>query len=143
MKRLMIFVAAFLLVLPLHIQTGHALATAQRAAAAGRKQCCHGCKSKYCSRTNCGTTCKQGPKCQGCWKDTCIATSSQTQPQLFSGTCPSPDHYINTAGQCVHRPIQSQTVPQGATAQCRDGTYSFSHFRRGTCSHHSGVARWL
>jgi Protein of unknown function (DUF3761) len=31
----------------------------------------------------------------------------------------------------------------GATAQCRDGTYSFSASNSGTCSHHSGVARWL
>jgi hypothetical protein len=25
---------------------------------------------------------------------------------------------------------------------CADGTYSFSQHRRGTCSHHGGVARW-
>src|SRR5262245_3745867 len=29
------------------------------------------------------------------------------------------------------------------SAICRDGTYSFSASRRGTCSNHSGVARWL
>jgi hypothetical protein len=33
--------------------------------------------------------------------------------------------------------------PPGATARCRDGTYSFSAHRSGTCSHHGGVARWL
>jgi Protein of unknown function (DUF3761) len=33
--------------------------------------------------------------------------------------------------------------PPGATARCRDGTYSFSQHRQGTCSHHSGVAEWL
>ena len=36
-----------------------------------------------------------------------------------------------------------ETPPVGATAKCRDGTYSFSQFRRGTCSHHGGVAQWL
>lgn len=40
-------------------------------------------------------------------------------------------------------PIRSSTVPAGATARCRDGTYSFSRNRRGTCSHHGGVAEWL
>lgn len=30
----------------------------------------------------------------------------------------------------------------GATAQCRDGTLSYSQHRRGTCSHHKGVAVW-
>jgi hypothetical protein len=34
-------------------------------------------------------------------------------------------------------------APPGATAQCRDGTYSYSAHRSGTCSHHGGVAVWL
>jgi hypothetical protein len=34
-------------------------------------------------------------------------------------------------------------APPGATALCRDGTYSFSQTRSGTCSHHGGVATWL
>lgn len=34
-------------------------------------------------------------------------------------------------------------APPGATAQCRDGSYSFSLRHSGTCSHHGGVARWL
>jgi len=33
--------------------------------------------------------------------------------------------------------------PPGATAICRDGTFSFSLHRSGTCSHHGGVAQWL
>jgi hypothetical protein len=37
----------------------------------------------------------------------------------------------------------SASVPPGATARCRDGTYSFSEHRAGTCSHHGGVAAWL
>jgi hypothetical protein len=39
---------------------------------------------------------------------------------------------------------RAQTAPPpGATARCRDGTYSFSQHRSGTCSHHGGVAVWL
>ncbi len=34
-------------------------------------------------------------------------------------------------------------APSGATARCRDGTYSFSAHRSGTCSHHDGVSAWL
>lgn len=30
----------------------------------------------------------------------------------------------------------------GATAKCRDGSLSYSAHRRGTCSHHGGVAIW-
>ena len=54
-----------------------------------------------------------------------------------------PRSYTNRAGQRVQSPTKSSTVPKGATAQCRDGSYSFSQSRRGTCSHHGGVGRWL
>lgn len=54
------------------------------------------------------------------------------------------NHYRNVDGQSVHSPAYSPGgVPAGATAQCADGTYSFSTHRRGTCSHHGGVAKWL
>lgn len=48
--------------------------------------------------------------------------------------------YINSDGQCVHRPESASAPPSGATAQCKDGTYSFSTHRSGTCSSHGGVA---
>ena len=53
------------------------------------------------------------------------------------------DSYINSSGHCVRRPVQAPRRPSGATARCRDGTFSFSEHRRGTCSHHGGVAEWL
>ena len=37
----------------------------------------------------------------------------------------------------------SDAAPPGATARCRDGTYSFSKHHQGMCSHHGGVAAWL
>ncbi|HEX5852403.1 MAG TPA: DUF3761 domain-containing protein [Solirubrobacteraceae bacterium] len=51
--------------------------------------------------------------------------------------------YVNSAGNTVCNPEESPTAPAGATAECEDGTYSFSESRSGTCSHHGGVARWL
>lgn len=59
-----------------------------------------------------------------------------------SGICGT-DYYRNVSGRCVHRPVQSSTVPQGAHARCRDGSYSFSEHHRGTRSYHGGVAQWL
>lgn len=32
--------------------------------------------------------------------------------------------------------------PRGATAKCKDGTYSYSAHFSGTCSHHHGVRYW-
>ena len=53
--------------------------------------------------------------------------------------------YVNSQGRWVPSPQRTpdNKPPTGASAQCRDGTYSFSQSRRGTCSHHGGVARWL
>lgn len=63
-------------------------------------------------------------------------------PASQAFACPS-GYYQNSKGRCVHRPVSANRAPSGASAQCRDGTYSFSQSRRGTCSHHGGVARWL
>lgn len=53
--------------------------------------------------------------------------------------------YVNSSGNVVHRPAHtvSGDAPAGASAQCRDGSYSFSQHRSGTCSHHGGVAKWF
>jgi energy-converting hydrogenase Eha subunit F len=51
--------------------------------------------------------------------------------------------YINAYGNMVLRPYKAPAVPAGASAKCWDGTFSFSQTRRGTCSHHGGVAEWL
>ena len=68
---------------------------------------------------------------------------------LWSGSYYNPrpsyavHYYTNSAGQRVQSPTYYPSAPRGATARCVDGTYSFSQNRRGTCSHHGGVAQWL
>ena len=69
-------------------------------------------------------------------------TSVVSAPAEARGTCGT-NSYIKARGRCVHRPVRSPSIPVGATARCRDGTYSFSQSRRGTCSWHGGVAAWL
>lgn len=51
-------------------------------------------------------------------------------------------YYNNVNGISVQSPTHYSTRPAGATARCRDGSYSFSLSRRGTCSHHGGVVEW-
>jgi len=65
------------------------------------------------------------------------------QQQKAKPKCADTGTYVNSQGQTVKRPENCSSAPQGATAQCRDGTYSFSKSRRGTCAHHGGVAKWL
>lgn len=60
-------------------------------------------------------------------------------PAINSASCEA-DYYRNVDGNCVHRPSNN---PSGATAKCRDGSYSYSQHRQGTCSGHGGVAQWL
>src|SRR5258708_38136285 len=71
------------------------------------------------------------------------ATATDTNPKPGKPNCTNSGTYVNSKGQTVPRPENCSAAPKGATAQCRDGSYSFSQSRRGTCSHHGGVAKWL
>lgn len=68
---------------------------------------------------------------------------SQTSDKRTSVNNNSKKFYKNSQGDKVQSPTFYESAPQGATAECTDGTYSFSRSRRGTCSHHGGVKRWL
>jgi len=77
-----------------------------------------------------------------------VQTSSTSQNTSNHDTresvkCNDNGTYVNNQGQKVKRPENCSGPPPRATAQCRDGTYSFSMNHRGTCSHHGGVAKWL
>lgn len=50
------------------------------------------------------------------------------------------------AAPVTRGPVSGQNTnpggPSGATAKCRDGSYSHSAHRSGTCARHGGVAQW-
>lgn len=73
---------------------------------------------------------------QGEYMPECDALKDGFRP-AYGKTCGSDCPRTNSPTPPANAP------PAGATAQCRDGSYSFSQHRRGTCSHHGGVARWL
>lgn len=68
---------------------------------------------------------------------------SVSRPATSSTLKTNVKYYTNTKGERVQSPTYYASPPAGATALCRDQTYSFSRSRRGTCSHHGGVAKWL
>lgn len=70
------------------------------------------------------------------------ATAAPAHPLTTAPLCRA-GYYRNVSNQCVRRPSRSATTPAGATALCRDNTYSFSEHASGTCSHHGGVSRWI
>jgi hypothetical protein len=62
----------------------------------------------------------------------CVTVAVQPQPLVLSE-------------QSVLVVEPSALVPEESlppTAICRDGAYSYSAHRSGTCSHHGGVAEW-
>jgi hypothetical protein len=69
-------------------------------------------------------------------------TVIQQEVDLNTETAPN-GYYKNVDGNSVPSPYIAPSAPAGASAQCRDGTYSFSQHRQGTCSGHGGVSRWL
>lgn len=77
-------------------------------------------------------------------QDSAIMTLTPvTSPVTTQVPLSNNNYYTNAAGNEVHSPAYAPSTPAGATARCKDGTYSFSQSRRGTCSHHGGVAQWL
>jgi hypothetical protein len=69
-----------------------------------------------------------------------VLVSAHAFAYQSSGTTPNESDldnhnaYVNRDGQLVHAPAHSLSgrAPEGATARCRDGTYSFSRHRTGT-----------
>jgi uncharacterized protein YraI len=70
-------------------------------------------------------------------------TKNKVKPTVVAVPTSTVRYYTNHSGERVQSPTYYNAPPAGATALCRDGTYSFSRNRRGTCSHHGGVVRWL
>lgn len=70
-----------------------------------------------------------------------VAVSLAGYLQARTGTLPPEPRSVPSA---VSTPAEPEPAPppKGATALCRDGTYSFSKTRSGACSYHGGVKEW-
>jgi hypothetical protein len=94
-------------------------------------------------------TCLSGPAAGACDHSLLTPGELARVHKVEAGT-PAPSHttghgYVNSQGERVPSPTWTSDgrAPAGASAKCRDGSFSFSRSRRGTCSHHGGVASWL
>ncbi|MDB5715212.1 MAG: hypothetical protein JWO15_2609 [Sphingomonadales bacterium] len=72
-----------------------------------------------------------------------VARETRHHQVQTSDQSPGNEYYTARSGHRVHRPMKAANAPRGASAQCRDNSWSFSENHRGTCSHHGGVSRWL
>jgi hypothetical protein len=68
--------------------------------------------------------------------------ASKEKPAVVARSQGSNGYYMSSDGSMIHTPATG-TVDYGpVTAICADGSRSFSHHTRGTCSHHGGVQSW-
>lgn len=70
---------------------------------------------------------------------TLIAPAMVATAPTVLASCSSSE-YENVDGDCIPLPNGDSS---GASAQCEDGSYSYSTHRSGTCSGHGGVDQWL
>jgi hypothetical protein len=102
------------------------------------------------------TTCKDGTTSTSTGKGTCsghggIQKATKAKAATPAATpapaaAPAPSKTMAksaTASKSAPTATAGNTDPTGATAKCKDGTYSKSAHRSGTCSSHGGVAEWL
>lgn len=75
-------------------------------------------------------------KCPTAGATTTTTTTSVSAPPTRSTTTTTTTTTTVPRGSSVG-------APAGATAKCKDGTYSMSKTHSGSCSHHGGVAAWL
>jgi len=73
------------------------------------------------------------------------ASSAPAAPAAAASSAPAAPAAAksSTASKSATTEAASNTDPTGATAKCKDGTYSKSQHHSGTCSSHGGVAEWL
>ena len=68
--------------------------------------------------------------------------SSHCHTRPSHRSVPAGHHFFGFFGH-RNRTTNSNAVPSGATAECADGTFSFSPNRQEACLDRGGVKRWL
>jgi hypothetical protein len=72
--------------------------------------------------------------CAAAWKEMAPAQKGVMTYKAWDAKCLAKSYVV---------PANESAIPAGATAKCKDGTYSMSKTTSGRCSHHGGVDRVL
>ena len=89
------------------------------------------------------STCKDGTTSTSTGKGTCSGHGGVQKATPATPAAAAPAAAAPAAAKSAPTATASNTDPTGATAKCKDGTYSKSQHHSGTCSSHGGVAQWL
>jgi hypothetical protein len=71
----------------------------------------------------------------------CRSSTATAAPHTTVAPAPKPSTTAAPAGGSKSPGVDNN--PIGATAQCKDGTYSHAKTHQGACSRHGGVAKWM
>jgi Protein of unknown function (DUF3761) len=72
-----------------------------------------------------------------------VIASLLVVPALAADDAPMPRRPQSAAAPTAPAAMVPGPAPDGATAICKDGTYTMSHSYSGACSSHHGVTKWL
>jgi hypothetical protein len=108
------------------------------------------CKDGTTSKAGQGACSHHGGVNKGAAASSAATSSAPAAPTPAATAAPTPP----AAAAAPTKPAGSSTAsagngvsenndPTGAMAKCKDGLYSHSKHRTGTCSRHGGVAQWL
>ena len=101
------------------------------------KACSADWKAQKTARTSGSQTHKQ-------FMTTCLAAGSPgVAPSPPAASVPVQQPGKGTPNAGVAPSMAAASAPTGATAKCKDGTFSMSKHHSGSCSHHGGVAQFL
>jgi hypothetical protein len=91
------------------------------------------------------TTCKDGTTSSATGRGACSGhggVQKATSSGSAASSAPAPSTTASKSAAATPKST-GNTDPTGATAKCKDGTYSKSTHHSGTCSKHGGVDQWL
>jgi hypothetical protein len=96
-----------------------------------------------CAADTATTTCKDGTTSTATGRGACSGHGGVQKAASAPAAAPAAQPKSSTASKSAPTAKAGNTDPTGATAKCKDGTYSKSQHHSGTCSSHGGVAEWL
>jgi hypothetical protein len=124
--------------------------------AAATKKAAAAAKAVTCSDGTIGTAGRGACSHHGGVKGNAIANAPvivpPTTPPTTPPTAPVTAPVTRSAPPAAPAARKTQTVgsgggednnPVGSIAQCKDGMYSHAQHRRGACSRHGGVSKWM